>query len=834
LASQSKGNTITRRKRKAVLLQTPTSFFLLSPSLRGSEKYSRTTDGKFAPYGVAALGLDMAKNKRRKTSNPPANPHPSNTSSTEKLPPGQYTQEPSEKIPQKKTESGDCSLPPKKKFSMTSSQQQIDNDQITPTHSISSIQQQTGNNLISPTPTVLENQISHGPQDAYTNIHQNQCQNNSDPQVPVHTPSTIDEMETDLETTPIHILRSATATYRDQPLDHELMQDKIEEREEDSEMDTESVDTIQEQPIIHKLSYSQVLKGSKDHTWRPNSVAQQRRLDQEKRWAEHIKKKIANIRETQLQTFDEELWDREKISESLTSPNGLREFIRYKLATLPTSLHIPPAIAAKFRHRDTAFFRSFTRIQTNKPQHQTEFNNLFILALEAYKKRYNVLATNKRNRNQLFDLLRAKLALDYLTNLDLHGLDAWEITRYLFYLSNFAKISTNMQFDEIRKLISEELVESRLELPQHYTEIHADLISAIPFDLPIENRQTLGSKVKALRLIFKFVSLPENYISDKRQPLPADYRQLHETVRKNFPIRDREDLKDLPTYRATLQKYYIFNRIPDTYFDLPPSKPPLPLTPQDLTPRLREKFPFLPLNEEDFKEHIRLLRIDYNFKRLPNDYLLPRKRLPNNPTDLRWKDFSFPMTTKEAVNEFFKLIPKYYNIPTPLPLAYANFNYTTLPSLPLVATEVEKVNLTTPITTRKQLSIAVQDLRLHYYFHKIPESWIDIKGTARTEGQSPHLPLNLEDLQSRLQEKNITNIQLPIKKHENIDATIEKLKEHFLINNIPSFLFDHLEDLPQPRFDLFPKSKGNSKGKTKDGVARKSDIDVPTDPPVNE
>src|SRR6185437_5803160 len=170
----------------------------------------------------------------------------------------------------------------------------------------------------------------------------------------------------------------------------------------------------------------------------------------------------------------------------------------------------------------------------------------------------------------------------------------------------------------------------------------------------------------------------------------------------------------------------------------------------------------------------------------------------------------------------------------PLPLAYANFNYTTLPLLPLVATEVEKVNLTTPITTRKQLSIAVQDLRLHYYFHKIPESWIDIKGTVRTEGQSPHLPLHLEDLQSRLQEKNITNIQLPIKKHENIDATIEKLKEHFLINNIPSLLFDHLEDLPQPRFDLFPKSKGNSKGKTKDGVARKSDIDVPTDPPVNE
>ena len=87
----------------------------------------------------------------------------------------------------------------------------------------------------------------------------------------------------------------------------ELMNDNTGKIEEDTEMDTESVDTIQEQPITHKLSYSQALRGNKDLTWQPNPVAQQRRLDQEKRWADHIKDKMADIRKTQLKTFDEEL-----------------------------------------------------------------------------------------------------------------------------------------------------------------------------------------------------------------------------------------------------------------------------------------------------------------------------------------------------------------------------------------------------------------------------------------------------------------------------------------------------------------------------------------------
>ena len=100
-----------------------------------------------------------------------------------------------------------------------------------------------------------------------------------------------------------------------------------------------------------------------------------------------------------------------------------------------------------------------------RPQHQNEFNSLFHNALDAYKKQHNVLATNKKNHDQIFKLLRAKLALDYLTNLDFNSLNAWKITRYIFYLLGFAKIIQKLDFETTRKAISELIIETLTLLP---------------------------------------------------------------------------------------------------------------------------------------------------------------------------------------------------------------------------------------------------------------------------------------------------------------------------------------------------------------------------------
>ena len=165
-----------------------------------------------------------------------------------------------------------------------------------------------------------------------------------------------------------------------------------------------------------------------------------------------------------------------------------------------------------------------------RPQHQNEFNSLFYNALDTYKKQHNVLATNKKNHDQIFELLHAKLALDYLTNLDFNSLNAWKITRYIFYLLGFAKIIQKLEFETTRKAISELITETLTPLPARPELIPTHLSQVIPFDLPITNRQTLTPVVRTLRLMFFFDKLPDAYIADNHEALPTSYKNLRDKV----------------------------------------------------------------------------------------------------------------------------------------------------------------------------------------------------------------------------------------------------------------------------------------------------------------
>src|SRR5205085_11412409 len=98
-------------------------------------------------------------------------------------------------------------------------------------------------------------------------------------------------------------------------------------------------------------------------------------------WKDYLETSLAVWIEENLLAFDATTWNRNKIIEALTSPEVLKEFIIYKLNTLPNQTYIPEAIKAKLYHRDTAFFRTFTRALANRSQHQVEFNSLFNKAL---------------------------------------------------------------------------------------------------------------------------------------------------------------------------------------------------------------------------------------------------------------------------------------------------------------------------------------------------------------------------------------------------------------------------------------------------------------------
>ena len=155
----------------------------------------------------------------------------------------------------------------------------------------------------------------------------------------------------------------------------------------------------------------------------------------------------------------------------------------------------------------------------------------------------------------------------------------------------------------------------------------------------------------------------------------------------------------------------------------------------------------------------------------------------------------------DDVHQFYQNIPTYYYLPDPLPLKYVNFNYTERPNLPQDSNLIYEVNLTLPIATPKELSIAARALRKFYYFHTIPDEWIDIpkKKTSETTSDNRQIPNNNEDLNNILKTKEpATNIQFPITDQSYIPQAIEIIKQHFDCNNISNFLFA-VNNLPPPQ-----------------------------------
>src|SRR6185437_11654938 len=263
--------------------------------------------------------------------------------------------------------------------------------------------------------------------------------------------------------------------------------------------------------------------------------------------------------------------------------------------------------------------------------------------------------------------------------------------------------------------------------------------------------------VCALRAIYKFEKLPENYIDDKREMLLKDPSKLKKECGKFFPVMDRSKLKLVNKRKQELRKYYFFTKLPESYFILLPKKQELLLAYQELTPSLRKMFTFCSRDGEDFKEHVKELRKVYAFKYLPNNYLINKRRLPVNPQDLgiNVKE-GFSIKNKEEALSFIQAIPSYYRKPNPMLRNYIDVNYTELEDLPKDWNKVDKVNLTLPISNMKELRIAIQVLREYYFFYRIPEDWIKIKEAKelnKNEANTKKLPSDLEELRKDLKQK---------------------------------------------------------------------------------
>ena len=92
-------------------------------------------------------------------------------------------------------------------------------------------------------------------------------------------------------------------------------------------------------------------------------------------------------------------------------------------------------------------------------------------ATEQYKKSYGAHVLNKNNKEQLYDKLKKKLGLDYLTNQEFGMMDAHQITVLILYVVGFARIRNNLNYNDLKKAIEEVQVEVRRKLPTEWKEI---------------------------------------------------------------------------------------------------------------------------------------------------------------------------------------------------------------------------------------------------------------------------------------------------------------------------------------------------------------------------
>jgi hypothetical protein len=198
--------------------------------------------------------------------------------------------------------------------------------------------------------------------------------------------------------------------------------------------------------------------------------------------------------------------------------------------------------------------------------------------------------------------------------------------------------------------------------------------------------------------------------------------------------------------------------------------------------------------------------------------LINKRRLPEDLSQLSLPEqIKFPIENMNDIQQFFQTVPTYYQLPDPLPVKYANFNYTEKQDLPQDFNQVTKVNLTLPIMTPKELTIAARALKKFYYFHKIPEEWIKIPKKPQEINLDRQLPNTNEELNNLLKTKEnlITDIIFPITDQSNIFQAIELLKQHFDLINIPNFLFN-VNDLPPPQWNLFDDYNANNNNSTQD------------------
>ena len=131
--------------------------------------------------------------------------------------------------------------------------------------------------------------------------------------------------------------------------------------------------------------------------------------------------------------------------------------------------------------------------------------------MENYKGKNSVTYTNREIRNQINIKVRQKLAIQWLTSQKIRK-NLKEIAKNINYCMGFMKIADGIKGEKVWEIVNEAIEDTLEKLLETPNEIPEEIRNILPFELPVRNRGNLRATLAALRKIYKFARLPEEYL----------------------------------------------------------------------------------------------------------------------------------------------------------------------------------------------------------------------------------------------------------------------------------------------------------------------------------
>ena len=337
------------------------------------------------------------------------------------------------------------------------------------------------------------------------------------------------------------------------------------------------------------------------------------------------------------------------------------------------------------------------------------------------------------------------------------------------------------------------------DLPFDCKEIPSYIKIKLPKSLPIAYPKNTGIMAGALRAFYKFDLLPSSYFAMKPN-LPDFPADLSTELKKIFPIRDPKLMRNIKDFIDDLKEcYYVPNKLPDSYFALPPRKKNLPADFRDLPLFLASKFP-VASEIEAIKMAATILRENnYYVSRIPNDWIKKKVPLPPIHWFIENNELLLPITEQEQVVSFIVNLQKRHTFTLPLGPEWidSSLNQTIKPNLPnninIIAQEFnfqDKLNKDSP-----NFDQIISNIKNKYNADDIPSDWIT--------STIPNLP-NIKEANDHLLNIN-SPIKLPLIEGPTLGEQIKQLRTHFYFSKFSQDFVNEIE-LPEPGSALLPTS----------------------------